>query len=96
MAATHETLELGIIPQDDTEIVEDNINEGCKKTDDVYSESTPMNTTAVNGDDPQPVEPEDIHPDSNPTNSLHSVQGNMIFCIDLLYILVRTTLKNSK
>ena len=82
MAATHETLELGIIPQDDTEIVEDNINEECKKNDDVCSESTAMNTTAVNGDDPQPVEPEDIQPDSNATNSLQSEKGNMIFCID--------------
>ena len=82
MAATHETLELGIIPQDDTEIVEYNINEGCKNTDDVCSESTPMNTTAVNGNDPQPVEPKDIQPDSNATDSLHSEKGNMIFCID--------------
>ena len=82
MAATHETLELGIIPQDDTEIMEDNINEGCKNTDDVCSVSTPMNTTAVNGDDPQPVEPEDIQPDSNATNSLHSENGNIISCIE--------------
>ena len=82
MSATHETLELGIIPQDDIE----NMNEEGKNTEDVCSESAPINTPAVNGDDPQPVEPEDIHPDSNPTNSLHSVQGNMIFCIDLLYI----------
>ena len=82
MAATHETLELGIIPQDDTEIVEDNINEGCKKSDNVCSVSTPMNTAAVNGDDPQPVEPEDIQPNSNATNSLHSENGNIISCID--------------
>ena len=82
MAATHETLELEVIPQDDTQNVEDNINEGCKKPDDVCSDSTPMNTTAVNGDDPQPVEPEDIQPDSNATNSLHSEKGNIIFCID--------------
>ena len=82
MAATHETLELGIIPQDDTQ----NMNEEGNNTEDVFSESAPLNTPPLNGDDPQPVEPEDIHPDSNPTNSLHSVQGNMIFCIDLLYI----------
>ena len=86
MATTHETLELGIIPQDDNEILEDNMNKDCKNAEDVCSESTPMNTPAVNGDDPHPVEPEDIHPDSNPTNSLHSEKGNMIFCIDLLYI----------
>ena len=82
MAATHETLELGIIPQDDTK----NMNKEGNNTEDVCSELAPMNTPAVNGDDPQPVEPEDIHPDSNPTNSLHSEKGNMIFCIDLLYI----------
>ena len=82
MAATHETLELGIVPQDDTEIVEDNINEGCKNTDDVCLESTPMNTTAVNKDDRQPVDPEDIQPDSVATNSLHSENGNLISCID--------------
>ena len=82
MSATHETLELGIIPQDDIE----NMNEEGKNTEDVCSESAPMNTPAVNGNDPQPVEPEDTHPDSNPTNSLHLEQGNMIFCIDLLYI----------
>ena len=86
MADTQETLELGIIPQDDTEIVEYNMNEECRNTEDVCSEPTPMNTPAVNEDDPQPVEPEDTHPDSNPTNSLHLEQGNMIFCIDLLYI----------
>ena len=82
MAATPETFELEIIPQDDTE----NMNEEGKNTEDVCSESTPMNTPAVNGDDPHPVEPGDIHFDSNPTNSLHLEQGNMIFCIDLLYI----------
>ena len=82
MAATHETLELEVIPQDDTQNVEDNINEGCKNPDDVCSDSTPMNTTAVNGDDPQPVEPEDIQPDSNATNSLHSENGNIISCIE--------------
>ena len=86
MAATHETLELGIIPTGDTEIVEDNINKECKNAADVCSESTPVNTPATNEDDPQPVATEDIHPDSNATNSLHSEQGNMIFCIDLLYI----------
>ena len=82
MAATHETLELGIIPQDDTEIVEDDMNEECRNTKDVCSDSAPINTPAVNGDDPQPVEPEDIQPDSNATNSLHSEKGNMILCID--------------
>ena len=86
MAATQETLELGIIPQDDTEIVEDNMNEECRNTEDVCSEPTPMNTPAVNEDDPQPVEPEEIQSDSNATNSLHSEKGNMIFCIDLFYI----------
>ena len=75
MASAHETLELGIIPTGDTEMAEDNMNE-----------ATPMNTPAVNGHDSQPVVPEDIQPDSNPTNPLHSEQGNMIFCIDLLYI----------
>ena len=83
MAATQETLELGIIQQDDTEIVEDDMNEECRNTEDVCSEPTPMNTPA---DDPQPVEPEDIQSDSNATNSLHSDKGNMIFCIDLLHI----------
>ena len=78
MAATHETLELGIIPQDDTQ----NMNEEGNNTEDVCSESTPMNTPAVNGDDPQPVEPEDIQPDSNATNSLHSENGNTMSCID--------------
>ena len=78
MAATHETLELGVIPQDDTE----NMNEEGNNTEDVCSESAPMNTPAVNGDDPQPVEPEDIQPDSNATNSLHSENGNIISCID--------------
>ena len=82
MAATHEKLELGIIPQDDTQ----NMNEEGNNTKDVCSESAPINTPAVNGDDPQPVEPEDVHPDSNPTNLLHSEQGNMIFCIDLSYL----------
>ena len=78
MATTHETLELGIIPQDDTE----NKNKECKNTEDVCSESTPMNTPAVNEDDPQPVEPGEIQSDSNATNSLHSENGNIIFCID--------------
>ena len=86
MASTHETLELGIIPTGDTEMAEDNMNEECNNTEDACSESTPMNTPAVNGDGPHPVEPENIQPDSNPTNSLHSEQGNMIFGTDLLYI----------
>ena len=73
MAATQEILELGIIPQDDTEIVEDNMNEGCQNTEDVCSESTPMKTPAVNEDNPQPVEPEGNQPNSNVT--LHSEQG---------------------
>ena len=75
-------MELGIIPQDDNEILEDNMNKDCKNTEDVCSELTPMNTPAVNEDDPQPVEPEDTQPDSNATNSLHSEKGNIIFCID--------------
>ena len=83
MAATHETLELGIIPQDDTEIVEDNMNEECKNTEDASSESTPMNTPAINEDDLQLVEPEDIQPDSK---IYYSEQGKRICCIDLLYL----------
>ena len=84
MASTHETLELGIIPTGDTEMAEDNMNEECNNTEDACSESTPMNTPAVNGNDQQLIQT--IQTDSNPTNSLHSEQGNMIFCIDLLYI----------
>ena len=79
MAATHETLELGIIPQDDNEILEDNMNKDCKNTEDVCSESTPMNTSAVNEDDPQPVEPEGNQPNTNAT--LHSEQGKCSFIL---------------
>ena len=82
MAATQETLELGIIPQDDTEIVEYNMNEECRNTKDVCSEPTPMNTPA---DDPQPVEPEEIQSDSNATNSLHSEKSNISFVL-IFYI----------
>ena len=82
MAATQETLELGIIPQDDTEIVEDNMKKECRNTEDVCSEPTPMNTPA---DDPQPVEPEDIQSDSNATNSLHSEKSNISFVL-IFYI----------
>ena len=67
--ATHETLELGI--------AEDNMNEECKNTEDVCSETTPTNTPAINEDDPQPVNPLDNQPDSNAI--LHSEQGKMIF-----------------
>ena len=45
MAATHETLELGIIPQDDTEIVEDNMNEECRNTEDVCSDQNQNHST---------------------------------------------------
>ena len=82
MSATHETLELGIIPQDDTQ----NMNEEGNNTEDVCSESTPMNAPAINEYDPQHVATENIQPDSYPINALHSEQGNMIFYIDLLYL----------
>ena len=77
MAATHETLELGIVPQDDNEILEYNVNEDCKNTEDVFSESTPMNFPAANDDDPQPIEPEENQPNTNAT--LHSEQGKCSF-----------------
>ena len=86
MAATHETLELGIIPRGDAEMAENNMNDECKNTEDVCSESTPMNNPAINEYNPQHVATENIQPDSYPINALHSEQGNMIFCIDLLYI----------
>ena len=85
MAAKHENLELGIIPTGDTEIAEDNINKECKNALDVCSESTPMNAQLINEDDPQHTATENIQPDSNATDSLHSEQGKMIFCIDLSY-----------
>ena len=86
MAPTHETLELGIIPQDDNEILEDNMNKDCKNTEDVCSESTPMNAPAINEYDPELVASENFQPGSNPINSLDSEQGKMIFYIDLLYL----------
>ena len=86
MAATHEGLELGIIPQEHTEIAEDNMNKECKNYEDVCSESTPMNNPAINEYNPQHVATENIQPDSYPINALHSEQGNMIFYIDLLYL----------
>ena len=86
MATTQETLELGIIPQEQGEISEDNMIKELKNAEDVCSDSTPMNTPAINEDDPQPVEAEDIQPDWNATNSLHSEHGNITFCIDLLYV----------
>jgi len=93
MVATHETLELGIIPQDDTEIVEYNMNEECRNTEDVCSESTPMNTPAVNEDDPQPVEPEENQPNTNAT--LHSEQGKCSFILFIsIYIVNRITHNN--
>ena len=85
MAATHETLELGIIPTGDTEIVEDNINKECKNAADVCLGSTPKNIQAIYEDDPQHMATENIQPDSNATDSLHSEQGKMIFCIDYSY-----------
>ena len=86
MAATHETLELGMIPQNNNETLEDNVNKDCKNTEDVCSESTPMNTPAVNEDDPQPVEPEGNQHNTNAT--LHSEQGKCSFI--LLYEVPRT------
>ena len=83
MANAHESLELGIIPQEHIQRI---ASKDCKNTEDVCSESTPMNTPAINEDYPQPVATENMQPDSNPTNSLHSEQGNMIFGTDLLYI----------
>ena len=83
MANAHESLELGIIPQEHIQRI---ASKDCKNTEDVCSESTPMNTPAINEDDPQPVEAEDIQPDWNATNSLHSEHGNITFCIDLLYV----------
>ena len=79
MAATHETLELGMIPQNNNETLEDIVNKDCKNTEDVCSESTPMNIPAANDDDPQPIEAEENQPNTNAT--LHSEQGKCSFIL---------------
>ena len=85
MATTHETLELGIIPHEQCEISEDNMSKELKNAEDVCSGLTPMNTPAIKEDDQQPIEPEDIQPDWNATNSVHSEHGNITFCNNLVY-----------
>ena len=62
----------------ETEIIENIMNNKRKNNDDGCSESKPTNSRSIKEDNSQHIQIDNIQTDSNATNSQHSEPGNMI------------------